>query len=239
MEPITPDDLLRLPPDERAALIFLAGMGDQFVSTLDLLAAQLPDCGSDRLRRVVRGLEARGLVARRKLSHVGTEFRILAKLPDVAMQGDRFVIPQVKQRWVQVPRRPAIPEVSTVPLDALPLIGNAPARKPVVLRFHRGESESDFTWTITDTKTSEPAKDCVVRASLLYGRSQFGIGGVPIVGFHNRLLQHCGEGQYVCRIRLSAQVVVGTNYVCVIDAVRAGRPFGFWEEPSEVTDPIC
>src|SRR5664279_4236647 len=105
MEPITPDDLLRLPPDERAALIFLAGMGDQFISTLDLLAKQLPDCGSDRLIRVVRGLEARGLVSRRKLSHIGTEFRILAKLPDVAMQGDRFVIPQLSGPVQRIPRK--------------------------------------------------------------------------------------------------------------------------------------
>ena len=123
---------------------------------------------------------------------------------------------------------------SPVPAAALPLIGQAPARKPVVLHFPR-DQECNLDWNVWDAQ-HEPVRDCVVRASLLFGRSAFGVGGTPVKGFDDRLLEHCGDGLYICRVRLSRQVAVGANYVCVIDATRHGARFGFWEEPSSI-DP--
>jgi hypothetical protein len=234
MEPMTPEELLRLPPDERAALIFLAGMGDQFVSTLDLLAAQLPDCGTDRLRRVVRGLEARGLVKRQKLCHVGTEFRILAKLPDVATQGDRFVIPQVKQPFNQVPRKR--PAVAAISLDALPLASRgAHVTTEPVLRFVRN-GPCDLVWRIVDAE-KQPAMGCHVRATLFFGRSAYGIGGVSVDGFDNLKLEGVGPGEYVARVRISASA--GSNYTTVISAKRGKAKgwYGYWEIASAIIDP--
>jgi hypothetical protein len=142
-----------------------------------------------------------------------------------------FIIPQNKPHW------PTVRSKEALVIDALPLVGEAPARKPVVLHFVR-DQECDLHWNIWDAQ-HEPARDCIVRATLFFGRSAFGLGGTPVKGFRNRYLEHCGDGLYTCRIRLGAQVAIGNNYVTVIDATRGERggkplPFGHWEEISEI-----
>jgi hypothetical protein len=233
--PMTTEPHLGLPPDELALLRFLssvAGDDDAFIARNPDLLAKLTDCSVQRFGLLAKRLTARGLIERRKLVHVGTEWMILAKVDDAPKaEGALFLIPQCRPNWPNVVtwRREAL-----LSIDALPLVsqGASPSKKEPVLRFPRNE-QCELVWNIT-TSDGTPARDCVVHATLYFGRSRYGVGGTPVEGFDGVRLQHTGDGQYTCRIRITAQP--GENYVCVIDARRKnGQPFGHWEEPSAIS----
>jgi hypothetical protein len=98
-------ELPELPVDERAVLTFLcaqAGDRDEFISTIANLLPKLRDCSPERFCCLARRLERRGLIERRKINHVGTEWLLLVKLPTDATTGDRFAVPQNKPRWSKV-----------------------------------------------------------------------------------------------------------------------------------------
>lgn len=220
-----------LPADERAVLEFLsamAGKRNEFISREFDLVAMLSDCSLGRFRLLAKRLTARGLIERQKLHWIGTRWIILAKVSDDApKESALFLIPQCRPNWPSV----VTYAKEAALLNALPLVsGDKHETKPPVLHFPKGKA-FEFTWTVVDADRN-PAKDCKVRASLLYGRSRYGVGGTPVAGFDDVRLQHTGEGNYVARVTITA--AVGTNYVTTVEARRGGKRFGWWETPSAV-----
>lgn len=240
MTAMTTEDLLRLlPPDERAMLVFLNRQGDEFISRETDLMAMLDDCSPARFRLLAKRLTERGLIERQKLHWVGTRWMIRAKLPaDAPKEGALFTIPQ------NLPTRPNVVTylkqaalLNALPLDALPLVGKAPARKPPVHFFPRGKSGFDFVWHIVDAR-GDAVRDCSsVKATLYRGRSSFGVGGVAVPGFRGVSMQSIGEGDYLARVSISASTECGSDYTVVVDMRRHGKHFGHFEVPSAVIDP--
>jgi hypothetical protein len=228
------DAPLSLPPDEHALLAFLsvqAGTRDEFVARKPELLAQLKDCSPERFHLLAKRLEFAGLISCKRVMHVGTLWQIHVKVPDAAMtSGDhRFAIPQNLPSW------PSIRDVRKAELlaAALPLVRHVPRERKPILRFRR-RVPCEFFWTVVDAE-KQPAKNCSVHASLLLGRSQLGLGGVAVDGFNNLALQHIGEGEY-CRRGITITAPAGSNYVTTISAHRDKKPFGWWEECTEIYD---